>query len=263
MKSFILCVLTLMSFHAFAYNVETKTGSQIYLSIPKEGATVQFSDPVKAISGGKNFRIQSIGSDTDEKTQRELNPQVFTVTALNPLAEETVVFVFGAKESNARMLSVRFKAKEQGPSFFNIRLVNESKDGSLKNFMPQEIKLMRAMIKDEDFFQREIVSEALSLKGFDGVDFNLTRRFESNGLKGFVFEIKNTSRSKVTVQLDALMFGNTRPAMAHADLEELDACPLLFKSSDDKPCTTLLHLIVRDGGDVKSLNQKFPFIKNL
>lgn len=112
MKTFYLILLFLFAGRAFAYTVETKPGAQIFLSIPRSGkATIEFSEPVRWVSGTSKFSVEAVAAEVDEKTRAVVDPQVFEVKPLADGAEEAVTFVFPKRDASPRTLVIRLRAR--------------------------------------------------------------------------------------------------------------------------------------------------------
>lgn len=266
MKNIFLLILCFVSQGAFAYTVETRPGTQIYLTVPNDSkATVEFSEPVKTISGGKQFSIQPIGADVDERTRQVVDPQIFEVKPLTPDAEEVVTFVFPKRDSLVRTLLIRFRAKPASNGYYRVKLPNNAASTEAKGFLRAEKGLMSSMICDEENFARQVLNQKVKVPNENDVEFTAVRRFEGAGLTGYVFSVSNKTNSPVNVDLNALKFGNVNQAvMSHIDKDTLAPCKFSDRNLGAKnPCQALLRVVVRGEQPFNTLttrDQGFPFV---
>lgn len=266
MRKVLLIFAILFSHSALAYTVQTRPGTQIFLTVPQDSkATVEFSEPVKTISGGKLFNIQPIGADVDERSRQIVDPQIFEVRPLQPDAEEVVTFVFPKRDSAVRTLLIRFRAKPATNGYYRVKLPSGAIENDAKGFLRSEKRLMGAMICDEDSFARQVLNQSVKVAGENDVDFTAVRRFEGNGLTGYVFLVSNKTSSSLKIDLNALKFGRVNQAvMANIDKETLEPCK--FSTSTliaQNPCQALLRIVVRgeQGFDSMTTREKgFPFV---
>lgn len=266
MRKLFLLLLFLLSRTALAYTVETRPGTQIYLTVPNDSkATVEFSEPVKTISGGKRFAIQPIGADVDERTRQTVDPQIFEIKPLTPDAEEIVTFVFPKRDSLVRTLLIRFRAKPASNGYYRVKLPSNAVVSEAKGFLRAEKSLMSAMICDEEDFARQVLNQRVKVPNENDVEFTAVRRFEGAGLTGFVFIVTNKTSSPVSVDLNALKFGSANQAvMSHIDKDTLAACKFSERNLGAKnPCQALLRVVVRGEQPFDRLttrDQGFPFV---
>lgn len=260
MKTIYFLLMFLLAGRAFAYTVETKPGAQIFLSIPDAAkATLEFSEPVKWVSGTSKFSVEAVAAEVDEKTRAIVDPQVFEVKPVTGGAEEAVTFVFQKRDTSPRTLVIRFRTRASASTYYRIKFPKPMQEQDFKGFLKSETKLMVAMIADEESNAREVLSLPVKLESLKDVKLKAIRRFEKNGLVGYVFSVTNDSKLPVTLNLNDFRFGKQNQAvLAHVDNENLVPCTR--KNVD--ACQTQLRIVARGEGDATELmmrNASFPF----
>lgn len=249
-----------LSLTSYAETLNAHLGEQIALGVMHSGVTLEFSEPVKAISGSGAFRIVAIGADVDEKTRVTSNARVFSIAPSSLQPDELVTFVFATPNGGPSSLLIHLSLQEKAPTYWQVNLAKPTEAMSYKGYLARETQMMAAMIRDDDTFGRKVVETGVKFPGISNLNFKVVRRFESDNLIGFTFLITNTSRIAVAVTPSSVNFAKNAAVLAQVDHETLEPCS---KNNSNIPtqnsCTTAFRILVRT--DEPNLSRAFPFVK--
>lgn len=217
--------------------------SQDEVKIPIEkgtGSLVQLPFSVKTITPSEHFEITDVAPDVDAATGGKVDVRLFLVKPLASSRSERVTFVLG----NGKSVAARFVAADEADKHYDLVFPSDTKKRKDPRFLQSEIALMRSMKRDEaGDFARQITDESVKLTNIEGVSATLTRVFASQGLVGYVFELRNKASETVRIAIPSLSLGNpNRAVLLAVDKDVLEACGFISASP---ACKTRLLVVAR------------------
>jgi hypothetical protein len=243
-----VCAIVLLSSTTSALAGVVIVPSDGEVTVPihaKTGSLVQLPDSVKVISPSQNFEIVDVGANVDPITGAKTDVRLFQIRSVRPQAE-AVTFILG----NGSSVKTKLLPSDSAETYYDLVSSSEPRRFKHPTFMQAEVALMSAMIRDEaGAFARQVKDAKVSLSGFDGVSAKLIRIFAGNDLLGYTFEIRNTTRSPLSVDVRHLGLGKSQgdeeqAILVHAEAETLGVCPLFSQAG----CSSRVFVVARDGG---------------
>lgn len=230
---------------AFGGVVIVPSDGELTLPIhPGTGSLVQLPAPVKVVSPSQHFEVASIGADLDPSTGGKVDVRLFQVRSLKDAASESVTFIL----ASGRSVRAKFATSGNADSFYDLVLPSVPKQLQHPSFLQAEVALMAAMIRDQPAgFARQVKDSSVKLAGLGDASAKLTRVFAGRDLRGYTFEIRNTSSGPLALDVRRLGLGSTDqgselPILVHAAADEIPPCSFL----SSKGCTVNVFIVARD-----------------
>ncbi|MGE4234137.1 MAG: hypothetical protein AB7F43_12485 [Bacteriovoracia bacterium] len=215
-------VLLLLASQAHARTVyfgsETETITLVY-----GGATLlRFPSEVKTISQARRFEISPANAEQPSYSLLSVRPRFSS-------GSSDVAFILNdGTIIKTKLVVVSNAIPEKTDAIYDFKnkgtlLANEGeKTGSGLS----ELELMKAMIRDDRVSGYEVRNLVRTISpGFKGLDTKLVRIYTGNQFNGYIFELKNTTKSqKLFVNVQNLMLGDPNLAvLSTADQNVLEA----------------------------------------
>ena len=230
---------------AFAGVVIVPPGEEVRIPVSsKTGSLLQLPFSVKAVTPAQSFEIADVASEVDAVTGAKVDVRLFQVRPLPGAQPELVTFVLG----NGKTVKTQLLPSEQAEKHYDIVLPGDSKKPRAQRFLQAEIALMSALLRDDSTsFARQSLDSSVTVMGLEKASAVLKRIFVANGLKGFVFEMRNKSSDARTIDASQLGFGSSLPggnqvALIHVERERIEPCGLLLPSPE---CKTNVFVVAR------------------
>ena len=234
----ILVPLTSLSEEVIAHKGETLT-----LPINSNlGTLLEFPVPLKLIPSSSKYSLRAVTTEIDPESKRPININIVNVKPLKKYSNEKIPFLL----SNGRTIYIRLISRNGANRHYKIKFLKRNRS-NLQSFLHNEIKLMKQMILDNPGkgFSRQVVNRRLYVGKLKGLDIRLRRKFKGQGLTGFTFILRNTSKSKKTIIPKKYRYGkNINSILFHGDHYELSSCKEAKKKNGH--CVTALRIVFRE-----------------
>ena len=246
-------------------------GDEVTVAVGANGVTVRLPEFVRVVTPSAGYDIRPLaaprpaqpGANGASAPAAATDVRVFVVRALRPqAADQPVTFLM----ADDRSLTVNFVpaaagAREDG--FVDLRWEKRAAPSSGRvlsagdQFLSAERSLLVAMLRDDRAVGRKVLQQPVALAGHPDLEVVLVRTFESEGLVGAVYTVRNTSSETVQLNQTVLALGKpNRAVLTQMDHGELRSC-----KEDNSPdprgsgCMTALRVVARSGvsGGVGSL----------
>jgi hypothetical protein len=261
MKRFLVFIAFLVPSWALADDVYVHDGDVSSVTINSQlGTLIEFPHPIQVVSDSSSFSIENVATEADAEG-KPTNIRIVKIRAKRPGAIESVPFILAGRRS----LTLRLVTLPDAPKHQKLRYPERPSQLSSGKFLGAEITLMKQMLKDEtgEGFLKTVMDRKLSIEGFDSkLKMILVRRWEGQGLLGYVFKIVNNSGEAVTLNPQALNFETpNRAVLLQTDHERLEPCSVNASADPtSNSCVTALRLVVKgDRFTVPSSGSDLPF----
>jgi hypothetical protein len=222
-------------------------GQTTSVPLDVEGGTVlQFPAAVGMVTATQHIQLERVGGTSSASaTSKSKEPpapvqhlRASVAAGVSPKAELVTVVL-----ADGQALPLRLVPTSGADPFADLQWPTPPRDPVDPLFLGAERELMWSMLRD-DPYRREVVNQAWAYAEYPDLDWTLLRRFRGDGVQGYTFVLRNTSREYQGLDITALAVDHpNRLALAQVEDGILSPC-----QDDPAHCWTVLRLVVRASG---------------